>query len=178
MGRLDGSRCYQIGPIDNCPNGGVDWRRSIRPALEKMGVGVLDPTNKPIKDYNEDAELIASRRALKEAGKFDELAAIMKPIRNVDLRMCDIVDFGIAFLDTSIVMCGTWEEIVTLNREKKPVLIVCKQGKKAMPDWTFAQLPHEFFFNNFDELLVYLNKVNNNECETSERWVFFDFSRF
>ena len=53
-------------------------------------------------------------------------------------------------------MCGSYEEISTANRQKKPVLVWCEQGKMLAPNWLFFMLPHEHIFSSMDQLLAYL----------------------
>lgn len=168
-------RCYLIGPIDKCPNGGVEWRRMIGEYLRSYGVIPLDPTNKPITGYDEKEELIKYRKQLKEQNRFDELARLVKPIRAVDLRMCDVCDFCIVYLNLDIPMCGTWEEIFWCNRMKKPCLVVCEQGKNNIPDWLFGTIPHRYMFSSFNELKEYLGKVHEGKMSDDNRWVFFNF---
>ena len=94
-------------------------------------------------------------------------------IRSADLRCVDISDFIIAYIDLDIHACGTYEEIVTANRQKKPVLVWCKQGKEQAPNWLFFMLPHDHIFSSFDEILDYLHTINTTEDISSlSRWFF------
>ena len=45
--RLKNTICYLCGPMDRVADGGVIWRRYITPILKRVGVGVLDPSDKP-----------------------------------------------------------------------------------------------------------------------------------
>ena len=54
--RLKGTMCYLCGAMDRVPDGGEGWRRMITPVLRDIGVGVLDPCNKPTKFAEENAE--------------------------------------------------------------------------------------------------------------------------
>ena len=47
INRLKGTMCYLCGAMDRVPDGGEGWRRMISPVLRDMGIGVLDPCNKP-----------------------------------------------------------------------------------------------------------------------------------
>jgi hypothetical protein len=70
-------------------------------------------------------------------------------------------------------MCGSYEEIVTANRQKKPVLIWCEQGKKIAPNWLFFMLPHEHIFSSMNEMIEYIYKVNKTKNVSSmKRWFF------
>jgi nucleoside 2-deoxyribosyltransferase len=106
----------------------------------------------------------------------------MKEIRNVDLRMVDISDFIIANIDLDVHACGTYEEITTANRQKKPIIVRMKQGKSETPDWLLGMLgsSHDMIFNTWEQITDYLKSING--CSESSvqnlnhhgRWVFFD----
>jgi hypothetical protein len=172
--RLRGQRTYLAGPIDRCPNGGLTWRESITPFLTDIGVIVLNPLNKPTEIAKEDIDSRKVRKALKANGDFDGMRAAMKPIRNVDLRMVDISDFLIVHLDLEVYPCGSIEEIVLANRQKKPIILHMQQGKNQVPDWCFAMFPHETMFGDWNELKDYLSGVNEGTATNTDRWYFFN----
>ena len=177
-GRLNGFRSYLVGPIDRCPDGGVGWRRDICHFLRGIGVAPLDPTNKPIDTELEDEEHIVMRKQLKADGKFDEAAAIMKRIRAIDLRMCDLCDFVVGHLDLNIFACGTLEEIFWCNRMKKPILVHVEQGKENVPDWLLGVLPHSHIFGSWYDLKQYILHVHVAEkVDHMKRWCFLDYKR-
>ncbi len=171
--RLVGARNYIVGPMDRCPNGGVEWRRQITPHLEEMGIVVLDPTKKPFEDGKGDESDRATREKWLQDGDFDSLANFMKEVRGYDLRMVNIADFVIVYIDTDIFMWGSCEEVALAVSEKKPVLVWCKQGKTKAPWWLFAQTPSQFIFSSMEDLLDYLRRVDSGEeTETYRRWFF------
>ncbi len=174
--RLKNKICYEIGPIDRCPDLGTSWRAELEKELtEKYGVNVYNPRNKPIDIGLETPEQINQRRQWKSDGNYDEFVKEIKVIRHVDLRMCDRCDFAICYMDLNIHMCGTYEEMFWLNRAKKPVLIWCEQGKKLVPDWLWGVFPHEMFFSTKQELLKYLDYIHSApKIEDHRRWLFFD----
>lgn len=75
--------------------------------------------------------------------------------------------------------CGTYEEIVLANSQKKPVLIWCQQGKKFAPNWLFFMLPHQHIFDSMESLSSYLHYIDSyeDEVEHHKRWFFFDQER-
>lgn len=175
MNRLAGLRTYLIGSMDRALDGGVGWRKSLTPWLEDKGVVVLDPTDKPICHAKENEYERATRQAWKINGDWELLSEYVREIRTVDLRMVDVADFLIAWLDLEVFMCGSFEEIFLANRMKKPVLIVCAQGKSLTPDWLFGTVPHQNIFGSIDEMKEYLIYIDEaNEVDTLNRWVFFD----
>lgn len=176
--RLWGSIVYLSGSIDACPNGGAPWRNQITPLLNKMGIIVLDPLKKPIDIGLESTDFREERAIWKKNGEFDKLSEVMKKVRNSDLRFVDISGFTIVCLDLSIPVCGTMEEIFLFNRQKKPIVIWCPQGKKCIPDWMFGVINHNFFFNSMQEVLEYLDYVNKSEKpETLGRWLVIDYKK-
>lgn len=176
MNRLKNSITYLAGSIDCCPNLGADWREYITPHLQELGVKVINPLNKPIVGFNfeGDMECRLGRKQWKTDGEYDRLSNYMKKIRSDDLRCVDKSDFLIVYLDMNIIFAGTSEEISLANRQKKPILIVCKQGKEHIPDWFYGMIPHELFFSTFDECIEYLNHINCDlDIDDLNRWVFF-----
>ncbi len=181
-GRLNNQYCYLAGPIDKCPEYGKGWRSDITPFLENLGVRVIDPKNKPIVcDLDlaraENDDVIKKKHRLLAEGKYDEFARGIKQIRNIDLRFVDKSDFLVVNYDLSIPMCGTMEEIFLANREKKPIILMCPQGKAQISPWLFGALKHKLFFDSWNDVKKYLNKIHTNKKidDLNGRWVFFDF---
>jgi hypothetical protein len=171
--RLRGMRTYLCGAMDQVADGGVVWRRAITPVLNKMGVIVLDPCNKPFEGGVEDHQNREWRKKWKSVGNLGMVRKTMKPIRTMDLRMVDISDFVITCIDIDVHMCGSYEEITTANRQKKPVLIWCVQGRNSTPDWLLGMLPNEHIFNNVNDLMTYLRHVDTApRVKTYRRWFF------
>lgn len=175
VNKLKGMRTYLIGAIDRCPDGGKTWREKITVDLKKMGVVTINPLRKPLVGDEETEESRAKRHLEKQNGNFDYLIA-EKPIRLKDLRFVDVSDFLIGMIDTQVSPCGTYEELFTGNRQKKPILIWSPRGKKDIPDWLWWTLPKEFIFENEEEILEYLKGINDGSIEPNKRWVFMDFS--
>jgi hypothetical protein len=177
MNRLRGTRCYLSGAMDKAPDRGVQWRVNLYPVLKGMGVTILDPCNKPISDFDEGPNFANVRSEYLEKGDYDKVAEMMKPVRAVDLRMTDVADFLIVNLDLDIFACGTMEEIFLANRQKKPILIHCPQGKKKLSPWLFGAIPHQMFFDTWRDLLNYTHYIDKHkQILTLKRWVFFDFN--
>jgi hypothetical protein len=172
---LKNMRTYLIGAMDRVKDGGIGWRNNITPHLQSMNVIILDPCNKPIESAKEDTNTRSSIDHLKSTGQFDKIRSLYGHIRNADLRCVDVSDFVIAHIDISNHACGTYEEIVTANRQKKPVLIWCEQGKAHAPNWLFFMLPHEVIFGSMEEVLAYLDVINTCEdYHKLDRWFFFN----
>ena len=171
---LQDTRCYLIGAMDRTKNG-RGWRENMQGWLEGLGVQVFNPYNKPTDKAIENAETLRLRERYVEEENWEGVAQVMKEIRRYDLRMVDLSDFVIVHLDMNDKPCGTWFELNLANQQKKPVLVVSAGGKKSAPLWLFAEIPHEYIFNNFDELKTYLLGVNQGEDSGNPRWKLFRF---
>lgn len=178
MNRLKYSKCYLCGPMSYAVDGGLRWREFITPRLRELGVGILNPCDKSSDFIQENEELRQKLASAKNEGRFDEVREIMRKIVRVDLRCVDESSFIIAYLDITVPTYGSIDEIVTACRQKKPTLIVCKQGKKMVPDWIFGIVPPDLFFDNFDDMFKYLRYIDQDEnAPHLNRWLFFDHSK-
>ena len=178
MNKLKGSRAYLAGPIDYCTEDGVAWRRDITIDLRSIGVIVLDPTEKPVTNLGDIPSEIGKEKErtkrLKESGQFDELKVIAKKIRNIDLRMTDISDFLIVYLDLKIPMCGTWEELFNANRQKKPIIVFTDGGPYGAPLWLHGTLDHNYIFHNLAQVKRYIYDINDGTVKMDGRWKLLD----
>lgn len=179
MNNLLNQRAYLAGAIDLAgKDKGRGWREYIKPTLSRFGIKILDPCNKPTFLAREESpDYFALKAKLKLEGRYDELSEIMKPIRQIDLALIDRSDLIIAAIDTNIHCCGTYEELAWAARCKKPIIIMCVQGKHGIPDWLFAMSKHESYFGSWDEVYSYLNyidKTPQDKIETLGRWKFFN----
>ena len=149
----------------------------MTPYLKKMGLTILDPTDKPVSQcrYNEIGDEKEHINKLKKLKRWDELRTMAKEIVLVDLRMVEVSDFMIAYIDKDIHICGTYDEIFESLRRRKPTLIVHKGGKSQMSMWLRGKMNHNFVFDTFDELYAYLEALHDGTVEPDyTRWVFFD----
>lgn len=171
-GRLYGMRCYLSGAIDQASDRGETWRDEISKILKTYGVVSMNPLKKPIPGGQ--LEIESSHYKLKEEEKFEELRAGVKQLRAIDLRMLDVSDFVIVYID-STPSCGTWEEVFKANYFKKPVLIVSEGGIQKLPSWVFGAIPIEHMFNTFVELAAYLHSIDNGYKDETGRWIFLNY---
>lgn len=175
MGQLLNTTAYLAGPIDRCPNLGVEWRKWITEQLyEKYQIISYNPMDKPVKIAGE-MEGRELRKQWKIEKQFHLLADFIKLIRRVDLRMTDKSDFGIFYIDIDIHMCGSYEELSWMNRCKKPCLVMCKQGVGQIPDWLFGTIPYQHMFSSWDDMFLYLDKINQGYDDGTNRWIMFDY---
>lgn len=178
-GKLNGQRCYLAGPIDHSEDDGIGWRIEMTEWLAERGVMALDPTDKRTSNtiFNEIGDEQKNLGQLRELGRFHELRNAMKPIVLADLRMVEISDFLIVYLDPSVQMCGTWEELFVGLRQHKPVFVVVKGGKQKLNFWMFGRINPDFVFDSFEDVKNYLEEVDNETIRVdSSRWIFFDYN--
>lgn len=174
MNNLKNMRTYLVGAMDRVPDGGVGWRNAITPMLQELSISVINPCDKPIESAKETPTTRETINYYKQTGQFDKIREEYGHIRNADLRCVDVSDFLIAHIDMNVHMCGSYEEIATANRQKKPILVWCEQGKMLAPNWLFFMLPHQHIFSSMDRLLAYLYDVSKcKDTSQLKRWFFF-----
>lgn len=177
MNRLKGSACYLAGPMTDLADLGVGWRQSIIPDLKKLGVIILDPTNKPIEIGRENQAERIRLDEYRKAGDWDSVGKFMKVIRRVDLRCVDLASFVIVRLDGTPTM-GTYEEIAMSVREQKPTLIWLdgKLNKHNVNPWIYAQVPSDDIFESWDDLYALLQDIHRSITHpANRRWMLFQF---
>lgn len=181
INRLFGMAAYLSGSIDSSPDKGKGWRDDMTPFLEDKGIRVFNPLNHH-KTFHITEDIDTVKRPymneLLKNGKFDELREEMRELCHFDLRAIDLASFMIVNYDTSLHLCGTVEEISIGSKQVKPVLIMCKNGKKKLPSWLYGRLPHEYFFDSWEEIRDYLTRIDSdpNYQFTKvdlKRWLFF-----
>ena len=156
---------------------GIGWRDEITEFLEPMGVYVFNPCKKPVVDaiYKEVEEEKTKMIHLKKSHRYLELSQRMKEIVHFDLRMVDVSDFVIVYVNTEIPTFGTIHELIISLNQRKPTLVVLEGGKANCPNWLFGIMDFNFIFEDFEELKQYLVQINQGNI-TADRshWVFFD----
>ena len=164
------TKTYLAGPMQY--KNGEGWRNKLTPILEKMGVTVFNPYNKPfLKDIRENDEVIKNINNLVEAEQYDEVHKIMKEIRAYDLNLVDRSDFLIFYIDPTVPTYGTTEELSVAVKLKRPIFIAVEPGRKKCPLWIRGMLPDKYIYNTIDEISEMLIKINNGEKEIdSDRW--------
>ena len=177
MNRLRNVRCYLSGAMEK-DDTSTTWRDMVKHSLSDLKIYWLDPTCKPTTKAHETPETLKLLKQLRAIGDYDGIEKIMRPIRCVDLRMTDIADFMIVYLDPDIPTFGTHEEIANANRQKKPILTVIEGGKTKTPFWIFGMIPHQMIFNNLSEVFAYLRSINSGyDIYPMNRWCFFDWNK-
>jgi hypothetical protein len=137
-----------------------------------MGIVCYDPYCKPfVIDVDETESANESLKLLRAKGEYDEVERIMKRIRSFDLALTDKADFIVAYIDPEVFTCGSIEELSWANRQKKPIFLIVEGGKSKCPLWLFGMIPYKYIYNNLDEVVEAIKKIDSGEKETdSSRW--------
>lgn len=172
--KLEGMRCYLAGPIEFADNHGIDWRHDMSKFLRMLSVIPIDPCKTIHEGQKTEIEHIETIREYRKNKDYDGLAHLGKSIRCFDLRLVDLSDFIIAYVNQDTKMCGTWEEIFTANRQKKPILTIWEGEKHTASLWIYGTINHNHIFESFDEVKKHLIAINNGDPEVykGDRWVF------
>lgn len=171
MGVLFRTKCYAIGPME-FDEFGQSWREYLTLRLSPRGIQIIDPYNHPfINGFRGGNEAQDEHRKLREEGRYDELAKVMKLIRSDDLRICDVVDFFVFNLSINSFTCGAFEEFFWANRLKKPIFLVVREGKKRCPLWIFGTIPHKYIYDSLNDALEVIEAVDDGKKQIdSARW--------
>src|SRR5580658_8189767 len=171
---LQRTKCYLAGNIENS-NAPGSWRDQVARELRETGIIFFDPLKKPFLDsVNEDKEHMARLFKLREEGRFDELARIMRKIRVEDLSLVDRADFLIASISARTASWGTAEEVFWANRMKKPIFLVVAEGRRACPFWIFGTLPDDQIYDNMEDVVADIKKLDSGEKAIDlSRWKIF-----
>lgn len=164
------TRCYTIGHMEY--KDGQAWRKKVESELGCRGITFFNPYEKPF--LNDVPENVAARKRLSQwmkNGEYDLVAEQMRAIRCYDLRLVDLSDFLIAYIDPTVVTYGTIEELTTAVREKKPLFVCVEGGKKKCPLWILGMIPPKYVYNSIDEAIEILKGIDSGTIElSSDKW--------
>jgi len=176
MGKLDGAIGYLAGAITYVSDDGICWRQDFKSRSKILipKISFFDPTEKPKGLGSEIGYEKRQAKQWKVDGEFDKLTKHVKSYRRLDLRMVDNAHFLILNIDIDIFTLGSIDEAITSERQCKPIFAIIKQGKKNAPDWLFAMMKHQEIFENNQECVEYLAKLDSGEIELDNRWVLYN----
>lgn len=180
---LKGAIFYLSGPIDDVrlAEHATDWRENITIFLQSLGCGVFNPMDKPINYPTacESYENVQVRKSWKQQEKFDDVYRTMKAVCSTDMRLVDLSHAMILYIDRDVHMCGSYIETAWAALERKPIVVMCKQGKVAIPDFLYGITPHEMFFSNWYDVKRYIYGVHScaDRLTLNKRWQFIDINK-
>ena len=151
---------------------GEEWRKKVQKCLEKIGVVVFSPYEKPfLKDIDESETTRQFLLELMNKGKYGDVEKRMHEVRSYDLNLVDRADFIIAYINPKVPTFGSVEELVTAVRMKKPTFIAIEGKKSQCPLWILGMFPHKYIYDDIDGVLDMILKINSGEKEIdSDRW--------
>jgi nucleoside 2-deoxyribosyltransferase len=172
-GNLDHATIYLSGPMEFVADAGVEWRKNFRRLIEEKGlkIKVIDPTQKPGESATAIAENKSYQERLQQEGRFEELRCYVHNYRRKDLRFVDISDAIVAVIDRNIYQCGTLNEVFVAEAQHKPILAIVEGGLYKLPRWLFDVLDFNLIFESVEEVIEYLELINQQENILDDRWV-------
>ena len=173
-GVLNGCFVYLAGPIDFAEDDGKEWRQKFAEVSSDWDTGltIMDPTDKPPGLGSEVDKEKDRADELKKNGEWEDLQDMVNKYRRIDLRMVDLCDVFVMYVDTSIHMCGTYFEAAMCEIQKKPIFAIIKGGREAAPDWLFAVVHYQDMFSNVESCVNHLAMINEGSIGVDSRWVF------
>lgn len=180
MNRLKHHIAYCCGAMERTNDNGAVWREDIQNFLWQRNIGIFNPVKKPFTDYpQEDANFYDMLRGCRSQGDFDTLEKFCKKIVSSDLHMIDLCNFVIAEINTDVHMAGSYIELTYAALEKKPVIIMAKNGKKDLPGFLWGLgLRHEMFFESWERVKYYIDYICYSErIDDLGKWRFIDYNK-
>ena len=171
MNYLQDKSVYLCGTIYGNANDGVLWRDYMTPLLCDRGIKVLNPCKK-VNDVC--GEIGADKENFKKMVINEQWGDLKKEFWNIvryDLRCVDLSDFIVLNYDPTVPTIGTIHELVVATFEKKVILL--KYDKNQLDQfnpWMATFIKDHHFFSEWDDMLKYLDKVNDGVLDTSY-WV-------
>ncbi len=168
MNYLKDKSVYLCGPLHACSNDGKDWRQLITPKLSTYGIKVEDPTKRTINGVGEVGADKALFQKLIREKNFAEAKERFWPLCRADLRSVDKADFLILNYIPTQPTIGTWNEVTCAVSQKKPILMKYDESQlDKFNVWVLTFIKDGCIFSTWEEMFLYLDKVNNGEFNTS-----------
>lgn len=152
------TRAYLGGHIEYSKNG--DWRTEFARTLkDRFDIIPLSPLEKCFvdqQDENEELKVILKEKM--RAEEFYEVSTYMKEIIRKDLRLIDISDFCIFYLEPENATFGSVHEIIVAAQQRKPVLLVINDRSKT-PLWLMGIINSHYIFDSLSAVINYLTDI-------------------
>jgi nucleoside 2-deoxyribosyltransferase len=177
MEKLKDIHIYISGAIDRVSDDGIGWRQEIRKKCEQYNLPVvfLDPTDKPVELGSEIGIEKKRMEQLKSGGReLWELAQKeVKQFKRIDYRMVDRCDLFIIYIDISVHMCGSYFECKVAEEQRKPIFVILAKSmiRKDLPTWLIDLVNYDHIFLDINDVVEYLDKMNNEEIPLDNRWI-------
>lgn len=171
MNILNKTKVYLAGNLENAQSNTNTWRDRVKTELKPLNITFLSPLEHMFTDdLPEDESNQLTVKTLRANAEFDEVHLHMKKIIRKDLRLVDISDFFIFNFDIKTPTYGTMHELVLASQQRKPVFISVGD-KRQCPLWIMGLFSHKYIYNNVDEIIDVLKKIDAGEIEINNgRW--------
>jgi hypothetical protein len=158
---LPSMKAYLAGSIQASSDGGVAWRRTITPLLEKLGIVALDPTIYEAKELGNPEsvkETISECVAAENWERFDHLVDLLI---DRDKRLVEEANMVVAYYEPSKQSAGTiseiWHAVIVTGI---PVYVVSYSPLKEWSYWLLRVIRrHGRIFSSWTELVDFLGKT-------------------
>ena len=167
---LAGKKCYLSGPIEASGYTSSDqefdnWRTEPTQVLEDwFDMSVFDPFEDTKQNRWEEIN------QAKRDKDYESLTKIARGFVLKDLSEVDHSDLIIAYVPKGVPTTGTTHEVINANDRKKPVLLVCPEGKENVPLWYYGFIDADCMFGSWHELYDFLDDINNMKLTDNTRF--------
>jgi nucleoside 2-deoxyribosyltransferase len=166
---LKNTRAYLAGHIQYAD--GYTWRQNIKKSLQELNIIPFDPLDKPfINNAPEDKSIHSKLRSDMDSGNLKSVKEFISTVRRQDLSMIDKSDMIICHIYPERASWGTAEELCLAEKTLKPTFISVDGGITKTPYWLLAMFDISCFYNNLNEILQDLSKINSGEKQLDEKY--------
>mgnify|MGYP006278283467 CR=1 FL=1 len=185
MGYLAHTSCYLVGPIEDDPSFGRDWRSVATEMLDEMQVKYFNPLDRP--DYFAKIEPnvppALSREEILQQARFGappaqrRLIRSQEFIRRICLRFVNTCDFVICYLPNAKTF-GTTEELSVASKAEKPIMFICPDGTPSL--WIFDMAQNQIIRHTLSDVIQYLKQIDSGKVDLNPiQWFFIkNYPRF
>jgi len=158
---LPALKAYLCGSIQASDDGGVTWRRTITPLLEKLGIVALDPTIYEAAELGDPDSVKDTIDGCRDKGDYDRFDHLVDLLIDRDVRLVHEANMLVGYYDpkkqSAGTICEIWEAVMAV---KIPVYIVTYAPVKEWSYWLHRVIRrHGKIFTSWTELLEFLDKT-------------------
>ena len=163
MNILNRAKGYLVGPMEHDATGN-DWRKDLITRTNDLGIIWLNPYDVMIEGAEpETPEYHRGLIIARENGDYDYVTQEARKFRSRDLFVVDRADFIVFYWDSTVPICGSWEEVFLANRAKKKIYMLCKSGKRHAPLWMFGTIPHSDIVTTMQDVIDDLRLIDSGQ---------------
>lgn len=170
------AQIYLAGAIEKAPDGGVGWRKTVRPILEKKGFKVFDPCIETdgalAKHLGWDEFNITKWRELREEDP-EKCAEAADWIVEQDLNAVLQSDILLIYCNQyGIKSAGTLGEATVAKTEGIPVVLLLDRGisEPDLPLWLLGCSYNIVHYNPYKSLVNQVEEYFHNASPDKWRW--------